>query len=237
MVHDDKAVVVTGAASGIGLAVAQKYFGLGATVFAWDQHPDSSFPYRWSEVDVTSWADLTSAAEGLPPLYSVITCAGIGARGDVIERGPEDWRRVLSVNVEGTALSALATFNALSAGAGTLVTIGSIAAIIGFHGRAAYSASKAAVVALTKSLANEWAEHDIRTICVSPGFTETPMLIESLASGLTDEKVLMAHTPQRCFVEPEALADAIVALATDSIRRVTGAHLLVDAGWDTLSGF
>src|SRR5665213_4420393 len=122
MLHDDKAVVVTGAASGIGKAVAQKYFELGATVFAWDQRPDGSLPYEWSQVDVTSWSDLTTAAEGLPPLYSVVTCAGIGARGDAIERGPEDWRRVLSVNVEGTAFSALATFDALSAGAGTLVT-------------------------------------------------------------------------------------------------------------------
>jgi NAD(P)-dependent dehydrogenase (short-subunit alcohol dehydrogenase family) len=217
--------------------VAEKYHDLGATVFAWDQHPDRSLPYEWSQVDVASWSDLTAAADGLPPLYSVITCAGIGARGDVIQRGPEDWRRVLSVNVEGTALTALASFEALSAGKGTLVTIGSIAAINGFHGRAAYSASKAAVVAMTKSLANEWAEHGIRTVCVSPGFTSTPMLIDSLASGLTDEKVLMAHTPQRCYVEPEALADAVVALASDSFRRVTGAHLLVDAGWDTLSGF
>ncbi len=232
-----KAVVVTGAASGIGSAVAAKFASEGFVVHAWDLNPDTSTDYRWSKVDVSRWDDLASTAADLPPLHAVVTCAGVASRGPVVEQTPDTWRRVLAINVEGTLATGVATFDAMRRGGGTFVTIGSITAINGFHQRAVYSASKAAVVSLTRSLANEWAEAGIRTVCVSPGFTQTPMLDISIASGLTDPSVILKHTPMRTFIEPAAIADAIHALTIDSFRRVTGAHLLVDAGWDSLSGF
>ena len=180
---------------------------------------------------------MSAAARDLPPLGAVVTCAGIAFRGPVNDQSPDDWRRVLAINVEGTLATGVAAFDAMRRGGATFVTIGSIAAVNGFYQRTIYSASKAAVVAMTRSLANEWAEAGIRTVCVSPGFTHTPMYDLSVASGLTDPAVILRHTPQRALVEPEAIADAIFALTTDAFRRVTGAHLLIDAGWDALSGF
>lgn len=232
-----KAVLVTGAASGIGKAVAVRFALEGFEIYAWDLKPDLTSEYRWSPVDVSSWDEVSAAARNLPPLAAVVTCAGIASRGSVNDQSPEDWRRVLAVNVEGTLATGVATFDAMRRGGATFVTIGSITAVNGFHQRTIYSASKAAVVSLTRSLANEWADAGIRTVCVSPGFTHTPMYDLSVASGLTDPAVILKHTPQRALVEPEALADAIYALTTDAFRRVTGAHLLIDAGWDALSGF
>jgi len=232
-----KAVLVTGASNGIGCAVAARFATEGFEVHAWDLEPDSARSYRWSKVNVVNWDELSAAARDLPPLAAVVTCAGIASRGPIVDQSPEEWRRVLAVNVEGTLATGVAAFDAMRRGGATFVTIGSITAVNGFHQRTVYSASKAAVVSLTRSLANEWADVGIRTVCVSPGFTDTPMYAASVASGLTDPAVILRHTPQRCLVEPESVADAIYALTTAAFRRVTGAHLLVDGGWDALSGF
>lgn len=232
-----KAVLVTGASNGIGRAVSARYAQEGFEVYAWDLEPDLATNYHWSKVNVSDWHSISAAALELPPLHAVVTCAGVASRGPVNKQTPDEWRRVVAVNIEGTLATGVVAFEAMSRGGATFVTIGSITAVNGFHQRTIYSASKAAVVSLTRSLANEWASAGIRTVCVSPGFTDTPMFAASVASGLTDPAVILRHTPQRCLVEPEALADAVFALTTDAFRRVTGAHILVDGGWDALSGF
>lgn len=230
-------VLVTGGSRGIGGAVCERFLNDGFTVISWDLHANPRDRVHSQIVDVTDWEQVRGAAEQLPPLYAAVTCAGIGLRGPFDQLGIEALQRVMQVNFFGTANTALAALSALKSGKGTLVTIGSIAAINGFHQRAGYSSSKAAVVALTKSLANEWASDGVRTVCVSPGFTQTEMMTQSLESGLTDYDVLIRHTPQRCIMEPEAIADAVAALASDDFRRLTGVNVVVDAGWDSLSGF
>jgi glucose 1-dehydrogenase len=230
-------VLVTGGSRGIGDAVCERFLRDGFNVISWDLQQSSHDAVHSQIVDVTVWEEVRRAGNQLPPLHAAVTCAGIGLRGSFDQLGIDELRRVIDVNFFGTANTALAALSALKSGRGTLVTIGSIAAINGFHQRAGYSSSKAAVVALTKSLANEWAEDGVRTVCVSPGFTQTEMMSKSLDSGLTDYNVLIRHTPQRCIMEPEAIADAVAALASDDFRRLTGAHIVVDAGWDSLSGF
>jgi NAD(P)-dependent dehydrogenase (short-subunit alcohol dehydrogenase family) len=234
----DSAILVTGGGSGIGRAVVDRFLSEGRRVIAWDRAVAHDLPeVEWHEVDVTDWEQIKAAASDLPPLFAVVTCAGIGMRGSVLDLGPEHWRQTFSINVEGTALAATACFDALRRGSGTLVTIGSVAGVNSFRYRAAYCASKSAVIALTKCLANEWAEHGIRVLCVSPGFTRTAMLEESFRSGLTDEGRLLEHTAQGVLLEAVEIADAISSLCSTDFRRVTGANILVDGGWDTLSGF
>jgi NAD(P)-dependent dehydrogenase (short-subunit alcohol dehydrogenase family) len=234
----DGAVLVTGGGSGIGRAVVDRFLSEGRRVIAWDRKVAEDLPsVEWHEVDVADWEQIRAAASDLPPLFAVVTCAGIGMRGPVLDLGPEHWRKTFSINVEGTALTATACFDALRRGSGTLVTIGSVAGVNSFRYRAAYCASKSAVIAMTKCLANEWAEHGIRVVCVSPGFTRTAMLEESFRSGLTDETRLLDHTAQRVLLEAVEIADAVSALCAPDFRRVTGANVLVDGGWDTLSGF
>lgn len=230
-------VLITGAASGIGRACADEFSEQGFDVIGWDLVPGEDPRCEIRSVDVTNWLDVAAAAEDLPPLHAVVTCAGKGLRGAVMDLPAESWNDVLSANVVGTAYTAMAAFPALQAGSGTLVTIGSITASSTFRVRAHYSVSKAGVVALARSLANEWAEHGIRVLCVSPGFTRTPMLEAGIAAGLTDMDVLLAHTPQRELIEPRELAASIRALTSDDFRRVTGANVLVDAGWESLTGF
>lgn len=231
------AVLVTGGSRGIGGAVCERFLEDGFTVISWDLHENQRNQVESQIVDVTDWEQVRAAGEQLPPLHAVVTCAGIGLRGPFDQLGVEALHQVMQVNFFGTANTALAALPALKSGNGTLVTIGSIAAINGFHQRAGYSSSKAAVIALTRSLANEWAADGVRTVCVSPGFTQTEMMTQSLDSGLTDYDVLIRHTPQRTIMEPEAIADAVAALASDDFRRLTGVNVVVDAGWDSLSGF
>jgi meso-butanediol dehydrogenase / (S,S)-butanediol dehydrogenase / diacetyl reductase len=233
-----RSVLVTGAANGIGRAIARRFLADGWQVVGWDKEPSNDLPgVRWHAVDVSEWSQVESAGRELPPLHAAVTSAGIGMRGRIQDLGPGHWRKTLAVNVEGTALTATAALDALSKGRGTLVTIGSIAGVDSFHYRAAYCASKAAVIALTKCLANEWAELGVRTVCVSPGFTRTAMFVQSIESGLTDENIILKHTPQGALLEAEEVADAVVALCKRDFRRLTGANVLIDGGYDTLTGF
>ena len=229
-------VLITGATSGIGAAVAKRFITAGFKVIAWDINAPTDFECEWSHVDVSDSESVKSAATNLPPLYAVVTCAGIGTRGSLVDLGYESFQRVISINLKGTANTAIAVFDALAQGKGTLITIGSITAINGFHHRAGYSASKAAVVALTRCLGNEWAEYGIRAICVSPGFVNSPMALEGIKNGLTNYDGIIKHTAMKTLIEPEALADSIYALTGPDFRRATGVNILIDAGWDSLSG-
>src|SRR5690606_16543269 len=119
-------VLITGAASGIGLACAEEFHAAGFTVIGWDLKPGTQDYVRWQQVDVSDWESVAQAGSDLPPLDVVVTSAGLGVRGAVNDLSPETWRRVMSVNVDGTAFTAMAAFESLKAARGTLVTIGSI---------------------------------------------------------------------------------------------------------------
>ena len=232
-----KTVLITGAASGIGEACANEFLNAGHSVIGWDLVAGENSKVDWQIIDITSPHEMFTEGSKLPDLYAVITCAGVGVRGPMMDTSPEMWHRVLAVNIEGTAFTAMAAFEALRRGRGTLVTFGSLTATSTFRFRAPYTASKAAVLALTKSLANEWAEDGIRVICVSPGFTRTKMLEDGLRSGQTDIGAILAHTPQKVLIEPEEIAASIRALVGPDFKRMTGANILIDAGWDSLTGF
>src|SRR5665811_248152 len=148
-------VLITGVSSGIGRACSEEFIDKGFEVIGWDLVPGEDPRVDVRAVDVTDWLDVSEAARNLPPLHAVVTCAGKGVRGAVMDLPPESWHDVLSVNVIGTVYTAMAAFPALQSGAGTLATIGSITATSTFKVRAQYSVSKAGVVALTRSLANE----------------------------------------------------------------------------------
>jgi NAD(P)-dependent dehydrogenase (short-subunit alcohol dehydrogenase family) len=235
--------VVTGAASGIGLAAALELACRGATVAAVDRDitgvPAPLHPY---ECDVTDDAAVPRTVEriaaDLGGIDVLVNNAGIGAQGTVAETAADEWLRVLDVNVVGIArMSAAALPHLRRSRAAAVVNTASIAALIGLPKRAAYCASKSAVLGLTRAMAADHVREGIRVNCVSPGTADTPWVQRLLAA--TDDPAgelarLAARQPHGRLVSADEVARAIVYLASPRSGSVTGTSLSVDGG---MAGF
>jgi len=235
----DRTALVTGAASGIGAACSLALLNAGYTVIGWDKNT-SGFPdgvSRTAAVDVANFDEVALAAKDLPPLAAVVTCAGVSLRASAVDTTAEAWNNLIGINLTGTFNTAVACHDQLKEAQGTLITIGSICATAAFRDRTAYCSSKAAVVMLTRCLAAEWAPEGIRALTVSPGFTRTPMMQDGLDAGLTKIDAILGHTPMNRLIEPEEIADMVVTLIGKEARGMTGSNVLVDAGFDSLTGF
>lgn len=222
-------VLVTGAASGIGLSLAQRLRASGFTVLGWDVNPDvDCVP---ASVDVSDWDSVRLHAVDLPQrLDAVVSCAGVGLRGNLTDNPMEDFDRTMRVNVTGTANVAAATKERLSPG-GIFIAVGSVAGQIPMAGRAAYCSSKAAVAMLAKCLASEWADDGIQAVCVSPGFMDAGMAASSSASGGTSLQAVLGRTPTSRLVPVDGLLDVFAVLVSGQMRAVTGTEITVDEGF------
>jgi NAD(P)-dependent dehydrogenase (short-subunit alcohol dehydrogenase family) len=240
---DGLVAVVTGAASGIGLATALELARRGATVAAVDRDtkgvPDALRAY---ECDVTDGPGVTRTveriAEDLGGIDVLVNNAGIGAQGTVADNDDAEWLRVLDVNVVGIArMSAAALPHLRRSRAAAVVNTASIAALIGLPRRAAYCASKGAVLALTRAMAADHVGEGIRVNCVSPGTADTPWVQRLLASAEDPDAEmarLAARQPTGRLVTADEVAQAIVYLASPRSGAVTGTSLSVDGG---MAGF
>jgi NAD(P)-dependent dehydrogenase (short-subunit alcohol dehydrogenase family) len=144
---------------------------------------------------------------------------------------PDQWERVVRVDLSGTFYCCKALHDALVRGHGTIVNTASIAAHRSFPGRANYCAAKAGVVALTEVLGLEWAAEGVRVVAISPGFVSTPMMEAGVAGGHIPQEGMLARIPQKRFASSEEIAAAIVSLASDAFSFMTGATVVVDGGW------
>ncbi len=222
-------VLVTGAASGIGLGLTQRLRADGIGVIGWDVEPSHSAA-EIIAVDVSDEASVARAALDLPPsLMGVVTCAGISSRLPLAEISLAEFRRVLDINVTGTLLVGQATRSRLAGGA--FITIGSVAGSVPMARRGAYCASKAAVVMLSKVLGSEWAQDDIQVLCVSPGFVNTGMATRGASEGVTDLSRVLERSPRGALVEANELVDVLVLAVTGALGGMTGTELVVDGGY------
>jgi NAD(P)-dependent dehydrogenase (short-subunit alcohol dehydrogenase family) len=235
---DGRNAVVTGAASGIGRATVDRLVDEGARVLAVDLPSDALTALASDEViaiagDVsdprTADAAVAAALNRLGPLSVLCNVAGILRTGHTHETSLDEWERVLAVNLTGTFLFCRAAIPALlSAGRGAIVNVSSIAALAGQPWAAAYGASKAGVLALTRTIAVEYGRQGLRANAVCPGSIDTPITASFKMPEGADPRLIhrvMALDKQR---GPETVAAAIAFLASDDAAHVNGESLRVD---------
>jgi NAD(P)-dependent dehydrogenase (short-subunit alcohol dehydrogenase family) len=228
--------VVTGGASGIGAAVADRLAREGATVAVLDladSPAHASFAVDIAD-DASVRAAVAAVVERFGGIDVLVNNAGIGAQGTVETASDADWSRVLDVNVVGTARVTRAALPHLRRSAhAAVVNTCSVAATVGLPERAVYSASKGAVLALTRAMAADHLREGIRVNAVSPGTADTPWvqrLLDSAADPARERSALEARQPSGRLVSPEEIADAIAYLAGPRAGSTTGVALTVDGG-------
>lgn len=239
-------VIVTGGASGIGLAVVEELLSEGWRVVAADLVPANieaarealarhGDKVRFEEVDVADEAQVAEmvarAGRAFGPLKGIVNSAGIARDIPALETSAEIFRKILEVNLIGTFLVAREAAKAMKeTGGGAIVNIASVSGMLGNLGRAAYGSSKGGVVVLTKILAVEFAAFGIRVNAISPGPVETPLVkavhTEEARAVWTD------RVPLRRYAQPSEMAGTIAFLLDEAKSSyVTGQTIAVDGGF------
>lgn len=245
---EGKRALVTGAAMGIGRAVAAAFAAEGAWVLATDLAAEAPAGlgeelgerWAWAALDVTdeaAWAAAVARARAeAGGLDVLVNNAGVVIDRPLVETSLAEWRRLMAVNLDGVFLGTRAAIPAIAeAGGGAVVNLSSVYGLVGGPGLAAYAASKGGVRLLTKVAALECAaeRNGVRVCSVHPGFVETPMVataLEAAASPEAARRALERLHPLGRLAAPAEVAAAVVYLASDEARFVTGAELVVDGG-------
>ncbi len=234
--------IVTGGASGIGLATATLLAERGARVACLDLNPEVAPPLIGIKADVTDDASIrtgvTAAADTLGGIDIVINNAGIGAQGTIEDNDDAEWAHVFDVNVLGMARTTRAALPYLrESRAAAIVNVSSIAATAGLPQRALYSATKGAILSMTLAMAADHLREGIRVNCVNPGTADTPWIGRLLAKAddpAAERAALEARQPTGRLVQPAEVAGAIAYLASPLSAATTGTSLAVDGGMQGL---
>ncbi len=234
---EGRRVLVTGAAGGIGAAVAERLLAEGSRVAVADLHepggPDGATARLAADVtDAAAAEQLVAAArEALGGLDALVLAAGIHWVGPTHEMPLEDFDRVLDVSVRGTWHCCRAALpGLLEQGAGWIVTFGSTAALVGAPRLAAYSAAKGAVLNFTKSIGAEYARQGLHANCLCPGATETPLL-KRLMADRPDADQFRDAQPIGRFATPEEIAGVATYLVSDEASFFVGSAVVCDGGF------
>jgi NAD(P)-dependent dehydrogenase (short-subunit alcohol dehydrogenase family) len=242
----DKVAVVIGGTSGIGLAIAKGMAEAGADVIPTSRRPEQ-VEAAAQEVeqrgkrslrvtsDVSDLASLKTVLDETVKAFGkvdiLVNSAGRTKRAPTLEFTEEDWNSILDTNLTGT-LRAAQVFgrHMLERGSGSIINIASLSTFVALYEVAAYSASKAAVASLTKSLAIEWGHRGVRVNAIAPGVFRTP-LNEKLLDETERGKEFLVRTPMKRFGQVEELAGAAIFLASDAASFVNGEVITVDGGF------
>ena len=227
MRFSNKTIVVTGAASGLGLTIAKAAEAEGARIIAIDR---VVAPFADSRIcDIADEEQVKTALSGLPRIDAVANSAGIARRAKVDEADMADFDAVMAVNVRGTFLVSKYALPHMRAHGGAIVHLSSGVATTGTRNRAAYTASKGAVLSLTLNMALDYAADKVRVNCICPGFVNTPLL----ASLPPAKKArLAALHPLGRMGEPEEIAHMALFLMSDQAQWITGQAIAIDGGYN-----
>lgn len=218
-----KTIVVTGAASGIGAATLELCRAEGATVIGLDLAGADRI------CDVSNAESVRQAFADIGSIHGLVNSAGIAVRQPVADQDEAGWDAVLDVNVKGTFLCSKEALARMERGA-SIVHVSSAVGLIGVRNRAAYSASKGAILSLTRNMALDYAGRGIRVNCLCPGFTRTGLTRGIFADPERKARIEAMH-PLGRMGEPEDIAKAALFLLSEESSWITGVALPVDGGF------
>jgi 3alpha(or 20beta)-hydroxysteroid dehydrogenase len=243
---DSKVALITGGSRGLGAATAQLFVEEGAKVVIADIRPGEGKALadqlgegaHFAELDVTSeegWSTVVAdTLANLGSLDILVNSAGILTIAPLMTSTTEEYQRVTQVNQYGTYLGMRAVLPSMvEAGKGSIVNVSSIDGVSGMPGMALYSATKHAVVGLTRSVSQEVAALGVRVNAVCPGLMPTPMVLEADLSALGDVDLgaIVNQIPMKRPSDVREVAECVAFLGSDAASYVTGIELLVDGGW------
>jgi NAD(P)-dependent dehydrogenase (short-subunit alcohol dehydrogenase family) len=246
-----KVAIVTGAASGIGAAAAARFYREGASVLAVDWNGEGAVAVSRRldpagqrvhpvigdvQLEATAAASVRAALDAWGRLDVVVNNAAVASGIDLLEFTPEEFDRVLGINLKGPLFFCKHAVSALrqSGGGGAIVNVASISSTCGIPKQPLYAPSKGGLLQMTRQLAVQYAVDNIRVNAVSPGTIETPLLRppnDDLPGHERHLAWLRARHPLGRFGQPEEVAAAILFLASDEASFITGANLAVDGGY------
>ena len=248
---DGRTALVTGAAGGIGLAIARRLAADGARMVIADRDaarlqtaitelPDDAVALV---ADISSEAGvdamIADAVARLGQLDILVNNAGLAEPiARTVDQQLADWERVIDVNLRGTYLACRAFGRHVLPRrvGGAVVNIGSVAGLGGIPSSNGYGVSKAAVAHLTRNLACEWASKGIRVNCVAPGYIEAPMAVEMFANVHVDRSRIERRLPMQRLGQADEIAGAVSFLVSKDASYITGVTLPVDGGWCAYGG-
>lgn len=237
---EEKVAIVTGGSSGIGKAIVERYAWEGADVVIADvddekgtalaEETDSHFV----KCDVSDFDSVQNLVEETVEKYGkldiMVNNAGIGAVEGIEGMDVEDYEKIRSIDLDGVVYGCKAAAPHLRETEGTIINMASIYGLVGDVGSTAYNAAKGGVVNLTRSVASDLADGNVRVNSICPGFVDTPM-----TEGVQDDEEFMQHiknqTPLERLAEPEEIASVAAFLASEEASYITGANIPVDGGW------
>jgi NAD(P)-dependent dehydrogenase (short-subunit alcohol dehydrogenase family) len=238
-----KTAIVTGGASGLGLATAKKFIeqGIKTIIIGRNEQKLAAVADQLGELCSYKSYDLSQTA-GIPALVAsivqefgvpgiLVNNAGINHKKPFTEVSDDDFQQIIQTNLLAVfSLSREVVKSMLTAGGGSIVNVSSMAAQYGIPYVIAYTASKTAIEGMTRAMATELSPQGIRVNCVAPGFIATDMSAKALDNDPARKQKVLGRTPMGKLGEPADVAEAIYYLATDSAKYVTGVILQIDGG-------
>jgi meso-butanediol dehydrogenase/(S,S)-butanediol dehydrogenase/diacetyl reductase len=239
-----KTALVTGAASGIGAAVAERFLSAGYQVAFFDidgraaRATASRITFAGKrlvlEGDVSNAQEVkeavTRTVADLGSLDVLINNAGIEINGTVVDLSGEQWERQLAVNLKGVFLFSKYSIPEMQRRGGSIVNISSVHALVSWPRCAAYDATKSALIGLTRAMAVDHGGDGIRVNAICPGYIETPLLAQWFATGAVTAKEVLKFHPLGRIGKPNDVAEVALFLASDAASFISGTYITVDGG-------